>query len=210
MGIRLGKVVAIAALALLVPVVARAQVVTASGGEVALKLTQKNAIDQLIVRDSLELAISELAASRSQNAAVKELATTLTADAKTRLETLQKVAAKADVGRETAMGDKTGANVAAIAAKLQGVPADSAAEFDRTFVEAQIALHEAELASYAAIKPAATDADLKADIESGAAVAQKHLDAAKALNGQLAKPDAAVKKPPTDSTAKPPAKPPVR
>ena len=208
MGIRPGKVVAIAALALVVPVVARAQVVTASGGEVALKLTQKNAVDQLIVRDSLELAISELAASRSQNAAVKEFAATLAADAKTRWENLTKVAAKADVGREAAMADKTAANLSAIAAKVQGVPADSAAEFDRAFVEAEIALHENELASYAAIKSAATDTDLKADIESGAALAQKHLDAAKALSGQLPKLDVTLKKP--DSTAKPAVKPPVR
>ena len=208
MGIRLGKVVAVAALALLVPIVAQTQVVTASGGEVALKLTQKNAVDQLIVRDSLELAIAELAASRSQNAAVKEFAATLAADAKTRWETLQKVAAKAEVGREAAMADKTGANLAALAARVQGIPAESAAEFDRAFVEAQIALHENELASYAAIKSAATDADLKADIEGGAALAQKHLDGAKALSGQLPKPDGTLKKP--DSTAKPPVKPPVR
>jgi putative membrane protein len=206
MGNRLGKVVAAAALALLVPVVAQSQVVTASGGEVALKLTQKNAVDQLFLRDSVELAIAELAVSRSQNAAVKEFATMLATDAKARLEKLQKLAGK-DVGRETAMGDKTAANLAAIAAKVQAVPADSAAEFDRAFVEAQIALHEAEVASYAAIKPVATDDDLKTDIESGAPQAQKHLDAAKALSGQLAKPDA-MKKP--DSTAKPPVKPPVR
>jgi putative membrane protein len=208
MGIRLGKVVATAALALLVPIVAQTQVVTASGGEVALKLTQKNAVDQLIVRDSLELAIAELAASRSQNAAVKEFAGTLAADAKSRWENLQKLAAKADVGREATMADKTGANLAAIAARVQGVPSDSAAEFDRAFVDAQIALHENELASYAAIKSAATDTELKADIESGAALAQKHLDAAKALSGQLPKPDATLKKP--DSTAKPAVKPPVR
>ena len=211
MGIRLGKVVAVAALALLVPIVAQTQVVTASGGEVALKLTQKNAVDQLIVRDSVELWAAELAASRSQNAAVKEFANTLVTDAKTRLENLQKLAAKAEVGREAAMADKTGANLAAIVAKLQSVPADNAAEFDRAFVDAQIALHENEVAAYAAIKPAATDTDLKADVESGATLAQKHLDAAKALSDQLPKPDAAppaAKKP--DSTAKPPAKPPVR
>lgn len=210
MGIRLGKVVAVAALALLVPVVAQSQVVTASGGDVALKkLSQKNVVDQLIVRDSLEIAIAELAASRSQNAAVKELATALATDAKARLENLRKLAEKADVGREAAAPDNTVANLSAIVAKLQAIPADNAADFDRAFVEAQIALHENEVASYTAIAPAATDTDLKADIEGGAPQAQKHLDAAKAVGGQLAKPDAA-KKPPTDSTAKPPAKPPVQ
>ena len=212
MGIRLGKVVAVAALAMLVPVFAQAQVVTASGGDVALKkLNQKNVVDQLIVRDSLELAIAELAASRSQNAGVKELATALATDAKARLENLQKLAAKAEVGREAAAADNSVANLAAIAAKLQAIPADNAAEFDKAFVEAQIALHENEVASYAAIKPVAADNDLKADIEGGAPQAQKHLEAAKALSGQLAKPDPAkdaAKKP--DSTAKPPAKPPVR
>lgn len=215
MGIRSAKVVAMAALALLVPIVAQSQVVTASGGDVALKkLTQKNVVDQLIVRDSLELAIAELAATRSQNAGVKELATALAADAKARLENLQKLAAKAEVGREAAAAaDNSVATLAAVAAKLQAIPADNAAEFDRAFVEAQIALHENEVASYAAITPAATDADLKADIEGGAPQAQKHLDAAKTLSGQLAKPDAAkepAKKPPTDSTAAKPPKPPLR
>ena len=219
MGIRLGKVVAVAGLALLVPVfTARTQVVT-SGGEVALSknLNQKNVVDQLIIRDSLEIAIAELAVSRSQNAAVKELATALATDAKARLENLQKLAGKADVGREAAKDDAAVAKLAAIVAQLQAIPADNAAEFDRAFVDAQIALHENEVASFATIKPAATDSDLKADIEGAAPIAQKHLDAAKALSGQLAKPDAAkdaaAKKPPMDSTAKPaakPAKPPVR
>ena len=211
MGIRLGKLVLVTGFALLVPVVAaHAQVTTSSGGEVAKALSQKNVVDQLIVRDSLELAIAELATTRSQNAAVKELATSIAADAKARLENRRKLAGNADVGREAAKDDQAAAQLAAIAAKLQAIPADNAAEFDRAFVDAQIALHESEVANYTAIKASATHADVKADIESGTPQAQKHLDAAKALNAQLARPDAAkpdAKKP--DSTAKPPVKPPL-
>jgi putative membrane protein len=199
--------VLVASLAL-VPALAGAQV-TNSGGDVALKINQKNVVDQLIVRDSLEIELAQLAASRSQNAAVKELATSLATDARAHLEILRKIAGAADVGREAA-ADKSAAAIADVLAKLQAIPADKAAEFDKAFVEAQIALHEQAVAAYPTYGPAATNADLKSDIEGAAPVAQKHLEAAKAISDQLAKPEAAkpdAKKP--DSTAKPPAKPPV-
>jgi putative membrane protein len=214
MGIRLGKVVAVAALALLAPFAGQAQVQT-SGGEVAPKnLNQKNVVDQLIVRDSLEVELAQLATTRSQNPAVKELANALATDAGAHLENLRKLAAKAEVGREAAAADPSAAKLAGVLAKLQAIPADNAAEFDRAFVDAQIALHESAAAAFATIQPAATDNDLKQDIEGASPIVQKHLEAAKAVATQLGKPeakDAAAKRPPVDSTAKAPAaKPPVR
>jgi predicted outer membrane protein len=94
--------------------------------------------------------------------------------------------------------------------KLQAMPADSAAAFDKGFIDAQIAFLESTVAAFPTYT-AATDDDLKQDLAKAAPIAQKNLDAAKAVSGQLAKPDAAkpdAKKP--DSTAKPPVKPPVR
>jgi putative membrane protein len=199
----------LAAALALVPEFVNAQVTTTSGGEVALKITQKNVVDQLIVRDSLEIALAELAASRSQNAAVKDLASALATDAKAHLENLQKLAGNADVGRE-AGADRSAAAIADALAKLQAIPADKTAEFDKAFVDTQIALHEAAVAAYATYAPAAAHAELKSDLDAAVPQAQKHLEAAKALSAQLAKPDAAkpdAKKP--DSTAKA-IKPPVR
>jgi predicted outer membrane protein len=190
--------------ALLLPVTAAQSQVATSTGEVMKPLSQKNVVNQLIVRDSLQVELAQLAASRSQNAAVKELANTLTTDARAHLENLQKLAGK-DVGREAAAApDQSAAAVTAALAKLQAIPADNAAEFDKAFIDAQIALLESAVKAFPTYT-AATDDDLKQDLAKAAPIAQKNLDAAKAVSSQLAKPD--MKKP--DSTAKPPAKPPV-
>ena len=208
MGIRLGKVVAVVGLALLAPVLAAHAQVQTSGGEVAPKpLNQKNVVDQLIIRDSLEAELAQLAASRAQNAAVKDYANAIATDARAHLENLQKLAGKADVGREAAAADQNIAAIANALAKLQAIPADKAAEFDRAFIEAQVALHESAIATFPKVTPAATDAELKQDIEAAAPIAQKHLEAAKAVGTQLAKPDAApAAKPPAAAPAKPPVR----
>ena len=53
--------------------VAGAQVTTTSGGDVSM-FSQKNLINHLIVGDSLEVEMAQLALTRTQNAAVKEFA----------------------------------------------------------------------------------------------------------------------------------------
>ena len=66
-------------LASLTASVAGAQVTTTSGGDVSM-FSQKNLIDHLIVGDSLEVEMAQLAVSRTQNAAVKDFANQLLAD----------------------------------------------------------------------------------------------------------------------------------
>ena len=211
MSTHLRKLVFATGFALLLPVAATQSQVATSTGEVVKPLSQKNIVNQLIVRDSLQMELAQLAASRSQNAAIKELANTLTTDARAHLENLRKLAEK-DVGREAASAaDQSAADVTAALTKLQAISPDSAAAFDKAFIDAQVAFLEAATKSFATYTPVATDDDLKQDLEKSAPMAQKHLDAAKAVSGQLAKPDMVkpdVKKP--DSTAKPPVKPPVR
>ena len=211
MSTHLRKLVFATGFALLLPVAASQSQVATSSGEVVKPLTEKNVVNQLIVRDSLQLELAQLAASRSQNAAIKEWATAVTTDRRAHLENLRKLADK-DVGREAAAtADQSAADVTAALTKLQAMPADSAAAFDKAFIDAQVAFLEAATKSYAAYTPVASDDDLKQDLAKAAPMAQKNLDAVKAISGQLGKPDMAkpdVKKP--DSTAKPPVKPPVR
>ena len=61
--------------------------VTTSNGDV-ITYTQKNLVDHMIVGDSIELEMAQLAATRTQNTAVRDLATMLIADHKSQLEAL--------------------------------------------------------------------------------------------------------------------------
>ena len=209
MNTHLRKLVLATGFALLVPVGAQSQVTTSSG-DVTKPLSDKNIVNQLIVRDSLALELAQLAATRSQNAALKEFANTLVTDTKAHLENLRKLADK-DVGREAATTADQGAAAATTAlTAVQAIPTDSAASFDKAIIDALIALQESSIAAFPTYT-AASDDDLKTYLKDAAPMAQKQLDAVKGVSEKLGKPDAMkpdVKKP--DSTAKPPVKPPVR
>ena len=113
--------------------------VTTSAGDVAL-LSQKNVVDHLIVGDSIEVETAQLAASRTQNAAVKEFATMLVTDHTAHLANLNKLAGKKDIGREANASDTDGATAASALTNLKSMAtADSV--FDRTFIQQQIQQH---------------------------------------------------------------------
>jgi putative membrane protein len=193
--------------------VAAAQVTTTSGGDV-VSFTQKHLVNHMIVGDSIEVEMAQLAASRTQNAAVKDFANQLVTDHKAHLEQLNKLAAKGDIGREANPSDTSGAHLAGLLASLKSMAADSG--FDRTFVQDQIEHHQASINGLKAMRAAAKDDDVQHDIDATLPVLEKHLSAAQQLAAQLNKPGDATP-PKTDSTAaakpaaaKPPtAKPPV-
>ena len=188
--------------------IAAAQVTTTSGGDV-VTFSQKNLVNHMIVGDSIEVEMAQLAASRTQNAAVKDFANQLIADHKAHLDKLSKLAGKSDIGREANPSDTSGAHLASELTGLKTMAADSG--FDRAFVQDQIAHHQSTINNLKAMRAAAKDATLP--------ILEKHLSSAQQLAAQLNKPseapaakpaEAAAKKPDSTATAKPPvAKPPV-
>jgi predicted outer membrane protein len=169
--------------------------VTTSAGDVAT-LSQKHVVNHLIVGDSLELEAAQLAASRSQNAAVKDLANAIATDNRTHLENLRKLASKSDLGREANPADTA---VASAYAQLQSAGADAA--FDQAFLNSQIESHTRQIAALKAARASVTDTDLQQDIDAALPVIERHLEQAKAVAAGLAAPAAAAKKPATDSAA---------
>ena len=205
--------------------VAAAQSAATAGGDVAT-VTQKRLINHVIVGDSIEAEMAQLAANRSQNAAVKEFANQLAADQKAQLGRLNAFAANGAIGREADPSDTSGAHFAGQLASLKSMSAD--AGFDRAFVQDQIELHQAAIDALHNMRSAATDAGVQHDIDASLPVIEKHLAAAQQLGAQLNRPAdapppaAAAAAPKADSTsqkadsaarpqaAKPPAaKPPV-
>jgi putative membrane protein len=190
---------------------AAAQVTTTSGGDVSM-FSQKNLIDHLIVGDSIEVEMAQLAVTRSQNAAVKDFANQLITDHKAHLDALNKLAAKSDIGREANPSDMSGAHLAGVLKSLQSMAADSG--FDAAFVQAQIAHHQQTIDGLKKMRAAAKDDDVQHDIDKTLPILEKHLSTATQVASQLGKPG--MTKPPTDSAAavktpveKPAAKPPV-
>jgi putative membrane protein len=155
--------------------------VTTSGGEITT-LSQKNVVDHMIVADSLEVEEAQLAMTRTQNAAVKDLANMLVTDHKAHLAN---------------PGDSSAAIAAAGFGQLQSMSAD--AGFDKAFVDAQIQTHTREIATLKALRAAAKDDDLQKDIDATLPVLDRHLARAKAVSAQLAAPPTAPMKPPTDA-----------
>lgn len=164
---------------------AAAQATTTSGGDVAT-FTQKHLVNHMIVGDSIEVAMAQIAASRTQNAAVKEFANQLIADQTAHIAQLNKLAAKGDIGREANASDTTGAHLAGELATLTSMAPDAA--FDRAFVQDQIDLHQSAIDALKTLSPAATNADVRSDVSATLPVVEKHLAAAQQLAAQLSKP----------------------
>jgi putative membrane protein len=160
--------------------VASAQVVT-SGGEVT-KLTQKNLVDRMIVADSLEVGMAQLAVERTKTAAVRDLANLLINDHKTHLDSLHAFAAKPDIGREAIPGDPESQKTIRAFAQLRSAP-DST--FDKLFVSAQIESHERAIDALKKNKSVATSPEVQKDIDGAITVLEAHLGRAKGVASVL-------------------------
>jgi putative membrane protein len=157
----------------------RAQVVTSAGGEVS-KMTQKQFVDRLIVGDSIEIAMAQLAVERTKNPAVKDFANTLVTDHRTPLDSLRALSAKPDVGREEVAGDLEGVRVLG---QLRTMPADST--FDRAFINAQIASHERTIDMVKKLRPTVSSPEVQQLVDKTVPVLEQHLAAAKVISAQI-------------------------
>lgn len=194
---RVPLVAALGIASLLTPFATRtatAQVVTNSGGDVVM-LSQKNVVDHLIVGDSIEVDMAQLASSRTQNTAVRDLASMLVTDHTAHLDNLRKLAGKSDIGREASSGDTSSTHLLRVLTQLKTMPADSG--FDRAFVQAQIDHHRDAIASLKVMRSAAKDDDLQQDIDKTLPLLEQHLSRATQVAAQLAIPSI-----PADTTLK--------
>ena len=188
-------------LASLTASVAGAQVTTTSAGDVSM-FSQKNLIDHLIVGDSIQVEMAQLAITRTQNAAVKDFANQLLTDSRTHVETLNKLAGKSDIGREANAADSSGARFAGVLKNLQSMPETG---FDQAFIQAQIMYARQSIDGLKKWRATAKDDDVQKDIDKTLPILENHLSRATQVAAQLSKPDLK-----TDPAAKPPvAKPPM-
>ncbi len=158
--------------------------VTSAGGEVASSSGQKQLVGNLITIDSIQAATAKLAATKAQNAAVKEFANQLASDHTTNAMNLSNIANKKDVGRESA-GSTVTSQFSARFAALQTMP--EGPEFDKAFLQAVVANHQAEISTINSGKASATDEDLKKDLDATLTGLQAHVSKANELTASLDK-----------------------
>jgi putative membrane protein len=182
---------AIVACAITAP--AASQVVTTAGGDV-VSIAQKHLVDNLITIDSIQAATARLAATKTQNADVRDFATSTASDHTAHAGALQKIADKKDVGREPDAGNKLATEFATRYAALESVPAGP--EFDRAFLKTVVTNHQAEISAINSWKMAASDDDLKKDLDQIVGGLQNHLSKANELSATLEKSGASPAKPP--------------
>ncbi|HEX6051420.1 MAG TPA: DUF4142 domain-containing protein [Gemmatimonadaceae bacterium] len=185
--------------------------VTTSTGEVSL-YTEKNLTDHMIVVDSVELEMAQLAVSRTQNTAVRDFANMLITEHTGHLESVRKIAGEDDVGRQANPSDTAGAAAIRALTSLREMPADSG--FDKAFIREQIRLHSQEIIALKMFGGAAEDDDLQDEVKKTMPVLERHLARAREVAAQLGMPTdtTSVTKPdstkpdstkPTTTTTKP-------
>jgi len=173
---------AAAACALAAP--AASQVVS-SGGEV-VSAAQKHVVDNLITIDSIQAATAKLAATKTQNPEIRDFANSLATEHSAHVGALAKIADKKDVGREKDAEDKLSAEFAARYSALETTAAGP--EFDRAFLQAVVANHQAEISAIDTWKANAKDEDLKKDLGHTTSGLQSHLSKANELTAKMDKP----------------------
>jgi predicted outer membrane protein len=159
--------------------------VTTSTGDVMI-FSEKNLVDHMIVVDSVELEMAQLAASRTQNTTVRDFATMLVNDYRGHLESMRKIAAEDDVGRQASASDTAGAVAIRALASLRAMPADSG--FDRAFVREQIRLHGQEIIALKMLGGAAKDDDVKDEVKRALPMVERHLARARQVAADLGMP----------------------
>lgn len=182
--------------------------VTTSTGDVMI-FTEKNLTEHMIVGDSVELEMAQLAVSRTQNTAVRDFANMLVTEHQGHLESLRKIAAEDDVGRQASAADTATAAAIRALASLREMPADSG--FDRAFIREQIRFHSHEIIALKMFGGAANDDDLEDEVRRTLPIMERHLARAREVAATLgisadtsaAKADSTAK-PPTTTTTKPP------
>ena len=176
--------------------------VTTSNGDV-ITYTEKNLVDHMIIGDSIELEMAQLAVARTQNTAVRDFANMLINDHKGHLESLRKEASEHDVGRQALPSDTASAAAIRALTSLRSMAADSG--FDNAFVREQINHHKQEIIAIKMYGGAAKDDDIKEDVKHVMPILERHLARAREVAAHLGLPSDSTNAPsPTTTTTKKP------
>jgi uncharacterized protein (DUF305 family) len=146
--------------------------------------TEQNLMHHMIVGDSVEVAMSQRAAARTTNAAVRDLATMLASDHIEHMQKLIALSARDHIERSPYAGDTSGMHM--MHAVMMEMPDSAwAATSDQAFVRHQIMHHAHELAMLRAERPAAHDDEFEKVIDATVPVLQQHLARAQQVGLQI-------------------------
>jgi putative membrane protein len=141
-------------------------------------------LSQMNVANTTEIQLATLAARRASSPKVKQIARKLAGDHSKNREQLRGLAQKLNVTLTPAQGGSvSAADSAAMPADLQG---KSGRNFDRTFVQHEIADHQSNIQKLQTQAiPSAQDAAVKAYLQKTVTEMQAHLSSLKQVQQQL-------------------------
>lgn len=142
----------------------------------ATPLTAQAIADVASASDAYEIASSQLAQTKAQNAAVKSFAADMVKDHTKSTAELKEAAGKSD--QKPTPAGAMNAEQQANLAKLQGL---SGADFDKEYAAQQVDAHKKTLAALEAYRDGGDSTHLKAFARKTAPIVQHHLEMAQKL-----------------------------
>lgn len=157
----------------------------AANAPAAGAMTDAQIFARLTAANEGEIAAGKLAEKKATNADVKAFARMMVTDHTKLLNDGNALAKKLKVTPDTAAADSIRSANKSLADQLQG--AAKGAAFDSTYVDAQVAGHQATLDMLKNAAGAAQSADLKKALNDAIPTVQKHLDKIQEIQGKLKK-----------------------
>jgi putative membrane protein len=147
------------------------------------RMSDANILEHTASGDSLEIAMAQAAVRRTQHAGVASFARTMIADHTMSLQHGQAIAAQTNIGMTMATGDTSAMPMFAKLDSLNGIV--SAADFDRRYLQSQVAMHQHMLAELQTLRTVAHDTAVRQHIDMMIPVVEQHLVRAQALAQQV-------------------------
>ena len=153
----------------------------APGGAGAM--TDPQILAQMSVANGAEIASSEIAQQKAQNQQVKDFARDMIAEHQAMQGQADSLATRANIAPQAAQPDTLQQRLDQERERLQAQAAG--AEFDRTYMDMQVAAHQGTLTLLNNARGAAQNADLRTLIDQSIPKVQQHLDRAQQIRGAL-------------------------
>lgn len=146
------------------PVDTQMRVIEVSSGDLELYrgATDANIISHVLTGDSLEIEMSQLALTKASNVAVREFAQMMINDHSQNRTYFNTMQAEESIGIAPMVNDPIANQAMNAITRLQGL---SGAEFDRAYMRAQVAHHDAEVAALTWMAENSRDDDIEEDFE---------------------------------------------
>jgi len=162
-----------------------ARIVEVDAGDLELyrNATDANIVAFILAGDSLEIQMSQLALTRSSNPSVREFAQMMIDQHSRNSQNFFAMQEDEDIGISPMMNDPIGAQDRSYLNALRNM---SGAAFDRAYIRAQVAHHDAAAAALQQMADQARDDDLEEDIEEQLLpVVRQHLARSRQIANQL-------------------------